>query len=268
MIAVNKLVFLFSILSLSFQIMAQKNNTIQHKEIIYKTIGQDDLVLHVFSSEISTSLAPVVVFLHPGGWVMGSPNSFFEDCKYYAKEGQVTVSVEYKFANFLSRSPMDCVKDVVDALIYLEENAASLGIDMAKLSIVGYSAGAHLALMSQLLPDIKAPVAQQLILYSTPVDLREDKLAPQLVHGEQTLESISPVTYNKKIPSKISMFHGEADFMVSYDFAKSFVAASKEMGNDINLYAYPDVNHFLLSNGAKDEIQKKTKELLAIETTR
>jgi len=257
-----RIIFSVFLSMLNITLMAQDNSPFGHKEIIYKTIDNDDLLLHVFSPKSLSSPVPLTVFLHPGGWIMGSPASFFDDCEKYALLGHVTVSVEYKLANFTSRSPMDCLDDVIAALKYLHEHSEELKADMSKLSIVGYSAGAHLALMSQLVSDLDVPIAHRLILYSTPVDLRDDKLAPQLIKRDETLASISPITYLRKIPSEIYMFHGAKDFMVSVDHAKVFAERSEKIGNSILLDISEDANHFLLTGNAKDNIHMRTMEIL------
>ena len=87
---------------------------------------------------------PVVVYLHGGGFVIGSIRSHDGLCRdLTAATGAVLVSVEYRLAPE-HRFPA-AVEDSFAALGWVHAHAAELGGDPARLAVAGDSAGGTLA---------------------------------------------------------------------------------------------------------------------------
>lgn len=109
---------------------------------------------------------PLLVFLHGGGWVIGSPNTHAKLAAELALgAGCVVVSVDYRMApeNPAPASLDDCVA----AIRYAVANAAEFGADGSRFAIGGDSAGGNLTAASALrLRDENGPTARlQLLLY-------------------------------------------------------------------------------------------------------
>ncbi|ODU07467.1 MAG: esterase [Pseudonocardia sp. SCN 72-86] len=87
---------------------------------------------------------PVVLFLHPGGWVGGSVDVSVEPCSVIAEElGAVVIAPSYRLA---PEDPQPAAgDDVYAALHWAAEVAHEYGGDPAQLFVVGESAGATLA---------------------------------------------------------------------------------------------------------------------------
>ena len=87
---------------------------------------------------------PVVVNFHGGGFVLGTAL----DDRYWAASllknvNCIVVSVGYRLA---PEHPFPtAVDDSVDALLYLSSNAEDLGLDISRIALSGFSAGANLA---------------------------------------------------------------------------------------------------------------------------
>ena len=97
----------------------------------------------------STNL-PLHVYLHGGGWCVGSLADADPRCRTTAAEaGCVVASVDYRLAPE-NRFPVP-VEDAYAALHWLAEHADELGVDVQRLSIGGESAGANLAAVCCLL---------------------------------------------------------------------------------------------------------------------
>ena len=110
---------------------------------------------------------PVVVYLHGGGWVLGSLDAADEPCRALANAVPcVVVSVDYR------RSPETKfpgpLRDCVSAVRWVARHAASLG-GSARLVLLGDSAGGNLAAATAaVLRDEQGPaVAAQVLLYPT-----------------------------------------------------------------------------------------------------
>ncbi len=88
--------------------------------------------------------APLLVFYHGGGWVVGSCDTHHGMClALAAQSGAAVASVEYRLApEHPYPAPCD---DAYDALVWLAAHAGELGCDPRRLAVGGDSAGAHLA---------------------------------------------------------------------------------------------------------------------------
>ncbi len=102
----------------------------------------DGLPVRIYTPEQTP--APVLIYLHGGGWVVGSPRSHDALCARFAAEaGRVVVSVDYRMApEHPFPTPLD---DVLTAWDWVCENACELGGDPEAIAIGGDSAGGNLA---------------------------------------------------------------------------------------------------------------------------
>jgi acetyl esterase len=94
----------------------------------------------------ATDSAPVLVFIHGGGFVAGSRDVRGPDFRWFADRGWLTISVDYPLS-----SADQHLWDVVDqqigcALGWITANAAKYGGDPTRLSLSGDSAGGNLAI--------------------------------------------------------------------------------------------------------------------------
>ena len=93
---------------------------------------------------------PLYVFLHGGGWCVGSLDERDPRCRQIsARAGCVVASVDYRLApeNAYPTPGEDCYA----ALLWLVEHAPELGIDPARIAIGGESAGGNLAAVATLM---------------------------------------------------------------------------------------------------------------------
>ncbi|HLT15869.1 MAG TPA: alpha/beta hydrolase [Acidimicrobiales bacterium] len=93
---------------------------------------------------------PLHVFFHGGGWCVGDLDQRDPRCRTIAAEADCTVaSVDYRMApENAFPTPME---DAYAALCWLVEHAGELGVDPARVSVGGESAGANLAAVVSLL---------------------------------------------------------------------------------------------------------------------
>jgi len=90
------------------------------------------------------SLLPVLVYYHGGGWVIGNLETHDDVCRSLASEGDcMVVAVDYRLApEHKYPAPVD---DAWAALLWVAENATSIGADNERIAVGGDSAGANLA---------------------------------------------------------------------------------------------------------------------------
>jgi acetyl esterase/lipase len=120
-----------------------------------------------------------LLWIHGGGYVGGAAAMDHILCARFASElGIVVISVEYRLApEHPFPAPLD---DCFAVLRWLHDEAASLGVDPARIAVGGASAGAGLAAaLVQRAHDDGVPVAFQLLEYpmldDRTVDRRDDE---------------------------------------------------------------------------------------------
>ena len=93
---------------------------------------------------------PVVVYLHGGGWTLGSVEIYDPVTRALANAARaIVVSVEYRLApEHPFPAPLD---DCMTALRWIAKNAATFEGDASRLAIAGDSAGGNLAAVCALL---------------------------------------------------------------------------------------------------------------------
>jgi acetyl esterase len=109
---------------------------------------------------------PCLVFIHGGGWVIGSLATYDQLCRSLANHlGACVISVDYRLAPE-HRFPA-AVEDCAAALRFVSAQAAALRIDAARTAVGGDSAGGNLsAVMALMGRDGTVPAPGfQLLLY-------------------------------------------------------------------------------------------------------
>lgn len=114
----------------------------------------------------STAAAlPVLLYLHGGGFTIGSIATHDVLCRQLAHlAGCAVVSLDYRLAPEY-KFPT-AIHDAWDALQWLHQHGASLGLDTARMAVGGDSAGGTLAAACALLArDAGLPLQLQLLIY-------------------------------------------------------------------------------------------------------
>lgn len=86
---------------------------------------------------------PVIVWIHGGGWVSGNKNQVANYCKIVAGKGYTVIGLDYTIAP--ERKYPTPIRQTLDALRYIYENAARFHADTSTLFLAGDSGGAHIA---------------------------------------------------------------------------------------------------------------------------
>lgn len=180
-----------------------------------------------------TDRRPAVIYVHGGGWREGSTHSYEAWARRYMDLGFVALLVEYRLANPPETDLRTCVGDVADALRYIVKNARRWSIDVNRLTVMGESAGAHLAAMALTkLEDRKGFKA--VVLNSLPSDLAYAYRLPEFKRWEPLfghvpserleayLKRISPVHQVRAPYPATLLFQGEKDQVTPTFFANRF----------------------------------------------
>ena len=116
----------------------------------------DDIPVRIYRPSAAPNL-PVLVYFHGGGWVIMDIASHDGVCRALANAaGCAVVSVDYRLApeHRYPAAPDDCYA----ATAWVAANAASLGLDSARIAVGGDSAGGNLAaVVAQMARDAGGP---------------------------------------------------------------------------------------------------------------
>ncbi|OBF51642.1 carboxylesterase [Mycobacterium sp. 852002-50816_SCH5313054-b] len=139
----------------------------------YQPMSEDCLTLNVVTPEAASDKPlPVMVFIHGGGYILGSSATPLYDGAALARRGCVYVSVNYRLGALgcLDLSSLSTpeiaidsnlyLRDLVLALQWIRDNIAEFGGDPAKVTIFGESAGAHITATLLAVPAAEGLFAQ------------------------------------------------------------------------------------------------------------
>ena len=112
--------------------------------------GESTLNVNVFTRSPAPAAPgeglPVLVWIHGGGYVAGSPASPWYDGRNFTRDGVVTVTISYRLGfdgfGWVEGAPQNRgVLDWLLALEWVQRNVAAFGGDPGRVTIAGQSAG-------------------------------------------------------------------------------------------------------------------------------
>src|SRR5215207_9412425 len=103
--------------------------------------------LRIYDPGVEGKPCPALVFVHGGGWTVGSVDEFDSSIRRLANSsGLLIAAMDYRLA---PENPFPAgLNDVIATVEWIKENGESIGIDPNRIALGGDSAGANLALAS------------------------------------------------------------------------------------------------------------------------
>jgi acetyl esterase/lipase len=214
---------------------------------------------------------PVVLFLHGGGWRLGTRAVFCPTWRHWQPDpfarivaaGFAVASAEYRLSGEAVFPAQ--LEDVTDALRWIGARADELGVDMGRVVVWGESAGGHLAALLGLAatrarpgsvvgvvdwygPSDLATLAEQArpdaVARSDAADSREALLIGALVADEPELaRAASPVSYVHAAAPPFHIAHGTADRFVPAEQSQELADALRRAGVPVELDLIEGADH-------------------------
>lgn len=158
--------------------------------------GDDYLTLNVWAPETGEG-RPVMVFIHGGGFVIGSKDAPVQNGSAFARDGIVCVAINYRLGidGFLPIPGVPTnlgLRDMLAALAWVRDNIAALGGDPGNVTVFGESAGA-MAIADLIASPLASGLFQRAIVQSGHGRMvRELPIARRLVDRLARLLKIEP----------------------------------------------------------------------------
>lgn len=158
--------------------------------------GDDYLTLNVWSPEQGVG-RPVMVFIHGGGFVMGSKDAPVNDGSAFARSGVVCVAINYRLGidGFLPIPGIPTnlgLRDMIAALHWVKANIAAFGGDPDNVTVFGESAGAMAVANLVASPLAEGLFRRAIVESGHGAMVREISIAQRLVHKLAKLLRIAP----------------------------------------------------------------------------
>ena len=92
--------------------------------------------------------APLLLLIHGGSWTEGKRDDISYACKYYAKQGCITATMDYSLVSDKNGVTVKTMLDEIAACVAeLKKQLKKEGCQAPKIAVGGLSAGGHLALL-------------------------------------------------------------------------------------------------------------------------
>ncbi len=203
---------------------------------VYASPGGQDLLVDLYIPE-GPGPFPAVLIIHGGGWIRGKPADMERYAERLVQQGFAVANISYRLAPE-HRWPAQ-IEDCRTALRWLRQQAEGLHIDPKRIGVLGYSAGAHLAVMLGV--DSSSNPAERVsavVAGSGPYDLRvypESPYVIKLIGGtpsefQAAYADASPITKVSRDDAPTFLYHGRHDKLVEIEQSINMAQALGEAG--------------------------------------
>jgi acetyl esterase/lipase len=209
----------------------------------------------------------LVIFFHGGYWRARYDLEHANPlCQALARVGLAMWNVEYRRVGNHGGGWPGTFADVLAALGHVRQLALDYPLDLGRVTLMGHSAGGHLALWAAAAQRIPAghalhdadPLPLRRVVALAPVsDLRlawdwrlSDGAVGELLGGSppQASEAYTLASPIELLPYGVPqvLLHGDADDAVPYELSQRYHVAARAAGDDCTLVTLPNTGHFEL----------------------
>lgn len=222
---------------------ARASEILFERDVEYAMSEHAPATLNLARPRASTPPLPCIVVIHGGGWASGRKEQHDDLVRVLAQEGFVAATISYGLCP-LCPWPAQ-IHDVKAAVRFLRSNAKRFGIDPERMAAMGFSAGAHLAMLLGTVdpedglegtgnPSVSSKVQAVVAFFGpTDMDLLADAAKTELqrkVKREalnrllgpnfaKDASRMSPVRYVNEGDAPMLIFQGTRDRLVPYQQA-------------------------------------------------
>lgn len=231
---------------------------VSFKNVSYCSNEGIDLQLDFFRPPVSTP-TPLLVYIHGGGWSSGNKSQLKQrpvfqpllDAGYSLASVNYRTSPEFAF-------PAHII-DVKCAVRHLRANAADYNVDPDRIAVMGFSSGAHLAMLVGVTDaddgfdvgqygDVSSAVSAVIEIDGPPDIAALTTLPPEIAAGvfldsTEVMTQASPLTYLDGGDPPTLIIHGELDQTVPVEQAQLLDDRLTELGVEHSTIIVEDGGH-------------------------
>ncbi len=237
-----------------------------YKDVVYGDAERNVMDIYIPDSAFKNESNGVILYIHGGSWTGGNKEDMADKCKRFANKGYITATMNYTlyssdlFGKVTALTMCDEIGKAIDAI---KEFTDEKNLNVTKLAVSGYSAGAHLSMLygfsradesaielvftaNQVGPsDFHAETWGSLSLASmlSGIEITDEMI--ENGEAEEVINLVSPTAYVTKdtVPSVLA--YGGTDMIVPSGNAKKIKSAFEEAGAVHDYILYPLSNHGL-----------------------
>ena len=202
--------------------------------------------------------APVVVYVHGGGWIKGERTKVYSLPSWAKSRGYMMVSVDYRPVPKTSIDGQ--ISDIVRAIKWVRANISSHGGDPSRIVIMGHSAGSHLVAMigvRKLAGPLAGVVANDVQAYDLEqyYRLRNDSMDRVYVktfgRNRANWKKWSPATYVDRGSGypPFLILYSRSDYIRRKALANSFAGKLRDRGTKVALFDGKGYTHGSIARG-------------------
>lgn len=239
------------------------------RDLAYASGGHERHRLDLFLPAPSAAPAPLIIWVHGGGWQSGSKENCPPLRTGFLQKGYAVASLNYRLSQHAVFPAQ--IEDCKAAVRWLRAHAATYGLDPDRFGAWGSSAGGHLVALLGTTGDVRAfdvgahldhsSRVQAVCDYYGPTDFialaqardasrPATNLSPEsrliggfvLDHPDKTARA-NPVTYVTPDDPPFLIVHGDADPVVPYTQSVLLFDALKKTTRDVRFHTIHDAAH-------------------------
>ncbi len=236
------------------------------EDLAYGEAERNTMDIYVPESAYDNEHNGVILYIHGGSWTSGNKRDMAEKCVRFARKGYITATMNYTlyadglFGKVTALTMCDEIDKAIEKIKAFSEEKK---LNITKLAVSGYSAGAHLSMLygfsradksalelvftaNQVGPsDFHAEVWGSTGLASMLSGLEITAEMKENGEAEKVINLVSPTAYVTKDTVPSILAYGGTDMIVPAGNAERIKAAFENAGAVHNYILYPLSNHGL-----------------------
>ncbi|AZG46587.1 alpha/beta hydrolase [Gordonia insulae] len=259
-----------------------RSSGIVRRDLVYARREAGDLHLDLVTPGAPVP-APVIVFLHGGGWFTSDRTLCPDLVRHFCERGFAMASIDYRLSG-QAHFPAQ-LHDVRAAIRHLRDGASDLGLDPTRIGVWGASAGGHLAALTGLFSAVdqlpgEGPTTgdagvQAVAESYGPATLVPGEIEPglplpgvtspaespegRLIGGDpadlpDAARAASPLHHVTAGAPPFQISHGTGDLLVAADHSRRLYDALADAGVEVDLYLVDGFQHGFLNPPNRSDV--------------
>ncbi len=263
------------------------------RDMVYSHAGGVPRLADLYLPEGMGGLAPVILWVHGGGWRFGDRNLAPDLSRWFGQHGFAMVSFDYRLSDEVTFP--EPVADVKTAVRWVRSIAAQYALDADAIGLWGSSAGGHLATCAALsggqfvsgehggfsssvsavvdgygpidfslidedriavppkVPDAETVIVRNVLPANHAESFESRHIGATVSKGSPQVERANPARYVHPDAPPFLILHGESDALVPWTQSQLLYDALAAAGNDVTLVKYERLGHGFFNNSDLDE---------------